>query len=449
MATIAKTNSQIAVNAAKLDAKDPIPLETGGRGYSLLQGRQYVPFFDNGNNFFQVLTEASLLSPTNIACVNSKTKFSIGMGLMLMDEVEDTEFKKWAKSVNKKGESFNEIISGAFNHRYNVGNLFVEIVRIKIGSTRYIKLFLKNYNDCRLETPKEGEDDIPTHVIVSQRFRKKGSWTIGSDNLISIPLYTGEPDQKWYKDEKGYEHAIIHVKNKMPGYDYYGMPSNVACLPQQILEYKMSRYNMDNFDNNLVIGGLIVLQGNMSPDESKKVAKEITTAHTGDGKRGKYVILSSENGVENSKVINFEQNKEYDYINGSKRVEEQILLANEWSKALIDPTVGGIGNSGKQIRDLYETKMNTVIKPEQQYIIEKLVQPIMAICDQWMGTKWSAYNFGFDSIPILGIGSDVDANAVLTVNEGREILGYEAFGGEAGQQRIKDSKQLNLNVGNA
>lgn len=445
MSSTAEAKQTVIVNAVKLDAKTPIPLETNGNGYITKKGRKYVPFFDNGDNFFQILLEANLLSPTNLACVNSKTKFSIGQGWQLLDGKEDAKLVEWAKSVNKKGQSLNDILKGIFNNRYSCGNSFIEIVKTKVGSSKYIKVFLKNYVDCRLTMPEAEDDDIPTSIFVSKNFRKKGVYTMVDDKeYVEIPIYTGEKNQEWYKDEKGNEHIIIHLKNEMSGYDYYGMPSNVACLPQQILEYKMSRYNLDNFDNNLVIGGLIVLQANMGPEESKKVAREITGAHTGDGKRGKYVILSSENGVENSKVINFDQNKDYDFINGSKRVEEQILLSNEWSKVLIDPQSGSMGNSGKQIRELYETKMNTVIRPEQAFVIEKFLQPLMAICDEWTGSKWKDYQFGIKNIPVLGISNEIDVNSVLNINEGRVALGYQELEGEAGKGRIKESKQLNL-----
>lgn len=437
--------SSAIVNAVKLDAKTPIPVETNGKGYGIRTGRKYVPFFDNGDNFFQVMLEACLLSPTNMSCINSKTKFAIGQGLHVMKDKVDADFDKWRKRVNKKGQTLNDILKMVFNNDCNAGNSFIEIVKVKVGTSLFVKLFVKNYIDCRLAAP-ENDDDIPTHVIVSTNFRKKGVWSMGDDKqYVKIPLYTGEPNQEWLKDGDT-ERAIIHFKNEVSGYDYYGMPSNVSSLPQQILEYKFSRFNLDNFDNNLTIGGLIVLQANMSGDEAKKTAREITKAHTGDGERGKYVVLSSEHGIENSKIIPFDQHKEYDFIEGSKRIESQILLANEWSKALIDPEAGGLGNSGKQIRELYETKMNTVIAPLQARVIEKVLIPILTVCDEVMKTKFTQLEFGFKNLPVLGITNDVDANAVLTVNEARALLGYAPLTGDEGNRLVKQTNNLKIST---
>lgn len=440
-----ETKKGAIINAVKLDAKTPIPLETNGKGYAITKGRKYVPFLNSSDNFFQILLEANLLSPTNLACVNSKTKYSIGKGWYLTDKKEDKDLQAWAKRVNPRGQNLNDILKSVFNNMYTTGNSFINIVITKVGSTKFVNLYVKNFIDCRVKTPDENGDDIPTHVIVSKNFRKKGTWNLADETqFVEVPIYTGDPKQKGFMDKAGNEHFMIHLKNECSGYDYYGMPSNVACLPKQVLEYKMSRFNLDNFDNNLVIGGLIVLQGNLTSDESTKTAREITKAHTGDGERGKYVILSSENGIENSKVINFDQNKEYDFIAGTKSVSDTIYDSNEWSKALINPDAGGLGNSGKQIRELYESKMNTVIGPEQARVIEKVLGPIMEMCKRVQGKNWTEYGFGFENIPVLGITNEIDVNAVLSVNEGREALGYPALEGEAGSVRIKENKQLNL-----
>ena len=422
-------------NAVVLDAKTPIPIETGGIGFTTKAGRRYVPFFDNGDNFFQIMLEAMLLSPTNLACVNSKTKFSIGRGLMLMD-AEDKELNEWAKKINKRCDTLNDVLRKTYNGYWGAGNVFIEVIRTRVGSTPYVKVYARNHVDCRLKTPEN--DDIATHVIVSKEFRRKGIWNLKDEDGIEIPIYNGESSQKWYKSDQG-EHIMIHLKHEVSGYDYYGMPSNIACLPQQILEYKMARHNLDDFDNNLQIGGVIAIEGNMSPDEAKKLGKNIIMQHSGDGKRGRYIILSSENGISNTKIIPFDKSKDYDFINGSKRIEEQIFLSNEWSKALIDPQSGGIGNSGKQIRELYETKMNTVIGPVQQLVIEKVLTPIMGICSDHMKKKWADYEFAMNNIPVLGIGNDIDANAVLSINEGRQAIGYEETDQLDGNTRIKTS----------
>lgn len=445
----------VVVNSAKLDAKTPIPIEeTNGRSFLMIRkGRKYVPFFDRGDDFFSTLLTAGLLSPTNFGCVNSKTKYSIGRGLMILDgdeKKEDKEFKKWARVVNKRGESLNEVLKKVFNNYYSSGNSFIELVRFTVGKKKYFKVFVRNYLDCRLvmaDPDDDDNDDTPQSVFISKRFRKKGVWTMSSnDDVVELPIWNGDPKQKWKKCEDKTERIIIHVKQSVSGYDYYGLPSNVASLPQQILEYKGARFNLDMFDNNMVVGGVVFLQGDLTDDESKKMSRKINEAHTGDGNRGKYVLLSSQDGAANSKVEDFNVSKDFDYVEGDKRLEEKIIFANEWSKALIDPQSSGLGsNSGKQIREIYETKMNTVIEPEQEYILEKFIFPLLDEAGKWLGNNFGDLEIGIDNIPALGIANEIDANAVLTVDEGRGALGYpEHENAEIGERIIDANKQLKL-----
>lgn len=438
-----KEERKTIVNAAKIDATNPIPLETKGKGFYLVKDNLYVPFLDKKDNFFQILLEANLLSPTNLSCVNSKTKFSIGKGLLIDGTVINTKFDNWSKSVNNRNESLNTILKEVFTNLYTCGNCFVEIARKKLGSTYIVYIYVRNIIDCRLVLSEDPGKDYCTHVIISQKFRAGKKWSkLNEEEYVKMPIYTGAKDQKWYKDKAGVEHVILHMKNKMAGYDYYGLPSNVSCLPQQILEYKMSRYNLDSFENNLVVGGIIFLEGNFTDSEAELLANKIKKTHTGDGNRGKFVVLASEQGIANSKVAQFTNNKEYEYINGSRRVEEQIIFANEWSKSLIDPQANGLGDNGKQIREIYEAKMNIVIAPEQQAVKEQVLNPILKIYDECTGSDFSTYNYKFDQLPFLGLSTQIEPELVLTVNEGRKAINYPEMVGEEGQKRIKTSSDV-------
>lgn len=431
---------EAAVNVVKLDAKNPIPIETEGKGYIISRGRKYAPFLDDKDNFFQIILEAGLLSPTNRSCVNSKSKFSIGKGIVSKNE--DELFKQFSKKVNAYGQSLSKLLKKIFTGYFSCGNVFVNLVKVTVGKKVTVHAYVKNHMDCRLLLPEKGTG-LPTQVVISKNFRRKGTWNLTDESEYSIVnLYNGDPAQKWTKLPDGNEHLIIHLKHEEEGYDYYGMPSNIACLPQQILEYKMARANLDNLDNGLAVGGLILLSGNLSSDEAKLTAQKITNAHAGDGKRGKYVVLAAE-GNENSKVIPFDNTKEYDYVEGDKRVEEKILFANEWSKTLIDPSSSGL-NSGKFIRELYGTKMNTVISPVQSFVIDEFLMPYLTIVDSMQGTKFAQQEYMFANLPILGIANEVDVNSVITVDEGRAMLGLAELGTPEGKQIVKQKTNSNV-----
>ena len=83
-------------NVETLDVKNPIPFEPSGESSAFhfsARNKKYLPFLEPKDNFFQLLLEAKLLSPTNSSCVNSKTNFCIGNGIYFKDEKQsDKEF---------------------------------------------------------------------------------------------------------------------------------------------------------------------------------------------------------------------------------------------------------------------------------------------------------------------------------------------------------------------
>jgi capsid portal protein len=212
------------------------------------------------------------------------------------------------------------------------------------------------------------------------------------------------------------------------GYDYYGMPSNVACLPQQVLEYKAARYNLDEFDNNMVIGGVIVLQGNLTQEEANKLGKNIVQQHSGDGKRGRFAILSSENGIDNTKIEQFEKREDGNFIEYDKHISQKIIAANNWDPLLagFSDGTGKLGNGGNAfIRSIYDIKQNTVIEPMQNYVIEKFLNPLFQICDGWMNTQFSKHDVGIKSKSPISFLGDITINAIVTVDEARQEFGMQ------------------------
>ena len=431
-------------NSVTLDAKNPLPIEFNSSIFTSLKGKRYVPFLNPTDNFAQLLTEAKLLSPTTLSCVSSKAQYCVGKGLMFKDvEVgkEDPVFKAWAANVNRKQQSLNDIIKGAFDARFSTGNPFIQVVRGKVGGKKFVRLYLRNTMDCRLSYPDD--DDICNSVYISKYFRKLGIWGLNLTKTEEIPIYSPNMfDNPWARDEKGNEHTIFHLKNEVSGYDYYGMPSNIASLPQQILEYKNARYNLDNFENNLVIGGVMVVKGAMTDDEAKKVGKDIIYQHTGDGKRGRWVILSSESGLgDGVQIEEFTKQEEGSFIETDKHNAEKLFMSNQWNKLLIGGSEQksiGQGNSA-YIRSVFDIANSTVITPEQETMIEKFINPLFQICDEWMGTDWSKQEVGFRVLQPVSFLGDINVNSIITVDEGREIIGKDKIGGEKGDAIIAPS----------
>lgn len=441
-------------NHTTLDAKNPIPFEPTGDSMAFLfsgKKQKYIPFLAPKDNFFQLLLEAKLLSPTNNSCVNSKAHYCSGNGFIFNDDVNEeliTQFEAWSKRVNKKGQNFLKVVKSVFVNHFTVGNNFLEIIRGKVGSTHFIKVVNRPFLDCRLSEPDE--DDISTDVIISKKFRSKNAWNLVENQVVRLPIYYGQDLKtfKWHKDSKqGTEHCIIHLKNEVSGYEHYGMPDNVSSLPWQIMEYKSARYNLDNFENNLVIGGVVFVSGNLSNDEAKDVGKDIIYSHTGDGKRGRWAVVSGQNiDAAKSGIQSFDTHKEGSYIELDNNTVKKIIDSNNWDAALFGQhNTTGLGNGGfAYMNSIYEIKKETVIKPTQTTIINDFIKPFFEIYDNWCNTKFSDLKIAFKEVrPVTVVGA-ISVNKIITKDEGRKILGWDALEDEeTGKSMIEDTKRTN------
>ncbi|WP_313215011.1 hypothetical protein [Soonwooa sp.] len=435
-------NENITSNVATLDVANPIPFEPTGTSAAFLsfsKKRRYLPFLEPKDNFFQLLLEAKMLSPTNSSCVNSKTNFCIGKGVYLK-ESEDSDFKKFIKRVNNKGQNLNKVLKSVFSNHFSFGNNFVEVIRGSIGAKKFVYLINRPILECRLSEPNE--DDICETVFISKKFKRKGAWTLKEDEAVELPIYYGDEDMEWFTDESGFEHCIIHIKNEFSGYDHYGMPDNVSSLPWQILEYKTARYNLDIIENNLIVGGIVFLEGNVSQEEGKKVGQDIIYSHTGDGKRGRWTVVTGGKGIANSSLQQFNTGGEGSFLKLDENVESKIIDSNNWDSALYGQHQStGIGNGGfAYLSAVFETKNKTVIEPTQNLIKEDLLNPFFEIYDNWMGTKFSDLEIEFKTVSPVSFAGELNINNILTKDEGREIIGKEKIGNDKGGEFIGNSK---------
>ncbi len=436
---IVQQQSLAVSNEAKLDVVNPIPFEIKGNSsvFELFaDNRKYIPFLNPKDNFFSVLQEASILSPTSSACINSKVFFCSGNGIRIKDADKSTEkaFKDFQKRINNRRQTFGAVLDRIFSNYFRVGNVFIELVKIEVGSTKKLHAYVRSFLDCRLGRPDE--NDIPQTVVISSKFRSGGDWTIDSNNSVELPIYNGS-DTKWLKGPKGSEHCVIHIKNEMDGYDYYGAPENVSSLPWQILEYKGARYNLDNFENNMVIGGVVVLEGSFTDAELTKAGKRLVDQHTGDGKRGRWAVFGNKKG--GATIQNFQKQSDGDFLKLDENAEQKIIDSNNWDSALYGQNQSkGLGNGGNAyLRSIFKIKHKTVVEPTRAVITEEFIEPFLQIHDEFCGSKWSQEDLEFVSIDIEDLVEDIDINSVITVDEGRAKLGFDDLKGLEGKKIIK------------
>jgi hypothetical protein len=431
-ATTSKSKAVVA-NSISLDPKNPIPLDYGADTFQVVLGKRYIPFLGNEDRMPNVFWESRLLSTTQNACISTIAQSCVGEGLQVTN-VElakvDPEFFLWASEINTEGQSLNELCRTAIDALLTDGNSWPEIVKGKFGGKAFVKAYLHTTMICRLSNPDDKTGKI-TSVVKSQQLAKprNGMLTARSLKAVTIPLYSSNSlDQKavWLDTEKdGFLHTMIHLKNEIPGVPYYGLPKSVASLRYQIIEGKAAQYNIDQFDNNMVLSALLIFKSAMSETEAAEAAKEIIKTHTGQGKQGRVGVVSSEGGIDDFTYQPLDTQRDGSFDTLDKRVEQKIITSHGWDAVLAGISRdSAFGNGSQYVRAVYDIKKAMVLKPQAQYIIDKLIKPLVAIAaDEMNKPEWKKYAFEFKYALPFSLISDIEVNNVLTKDEGRKILG--------------------------
>lgn len=434
MQQFANTNSKVGKtyisNRVDLSASQPIPFEGNSSAFSYLNDTRYIPFLAGGKNYDQyakMLLEARLTSTTHNACITTKKDYCAGDGFRHKEGKElDPRFVEWLGSLNLKNESATEINKQSFEAFFTFGNCPIELVRFTVGGVRYFYIYTHNLLKWRLLTP---ENDIVTGAITSPLFVRQNDYIITEEQLKEakqLPLYNPKNSDKnnWKKFPDGSERTMIWYKNSVSGFEHYGLPSSVSSIIYQILEYKGARYNLDNFENNMVVAALLILQGNLSQQEANRIAKNLIDVHVGDGNRGRVMAVASEEGVDKTQLHQLETTKDGSYVEADGLWTQKIIQANQWDAILagiVSPSTLGKGSGF--LTKIKEHINNTVITPAQNDSYGKVWRHVFREAKAWMGFNIDENEIEIsNTIDISGL-TDIDITPAVTRNEARVAKG--------------------------
>lgn len=443
---VAKSTRRPVVDKLELSPSTPIPFE-GGRGFTFVDTTEYLPFLSDNDGYAQLLLEARLLSDTNNACITTKRDYCAGSGFQYTNSEKklSKKIKDWLKVMNRKNETSTEINKKLFESHFTWGNTPVELVRFSLLGKKRLFVYVHNFLEWRLCAPNS-EDEV-TEAIQSKLFLKTDYRLTEDDwkKVKKLPIYNPLlPDRKnWKKGEDGTERTLIWYKNPVSGFNHYGLPSNVASLIYQVLEFKGARFNLDNFDNNMVVSAILALKGNLSQTEANRIGKKAIAAHTGDGKRGRVMVVASEEGIDGSDLHNLQTHKEASYTDADEIWVQKIILANAWDSVLAGIlSASTMGKGTGFLAKILEIKQKTVIKPAQRDLLEKVWIPIFDIANKWLDL---GIDSDIDSIEIknstdISALTDVDITPAVKVDEVRDAKGLSKLGGKKGEQLLGEVK---------
>ena len=414
-------------NKISLDPQNPIPIQYGSDSFAYVRGKKYIPFLGKDNNLPNLLLEARLTSNTQNSCISSIAASVIGNGITVLEvERPDVQLFEWMKCVNNEQDSFDDILYGIIDGERGQGNQFIEVVRGKLGTTPFMKIYLHPLQYCRFEEP-EKIGTQPTHVLISKLFARRGS-RVSVDSADRVPMWSPNPLDKeicWVKDEEGNFRTMLHFKNKVSGIDSYGLPASISSLRQQVIEGKLAQHNLDNLENNMVMGGMLMFKSAMTAEEALENAERIMLSHIGEGKTGRIAVISSESGLDDVKWEEYNTQREGSFIEFDKRIEEKIISANNWDGVLCGISRGGsLGNGSSYLRSIWDAKEASLLNPLRRRLTDKVVMPLMKIyADVFSNKVIVNYKFWFNSAMPFSFLGDIDPEQFMQVSEARDLAG--------------------------
>ena len=249
------------------------------------------------------------------------------------------------------------------------------------------------------------------------------------DDLRKYPLY---PNFEAHPDEAGVEYSILHIKNHYPNFNYYGIPAYISAALHCELEYRIAKYNQSQFDNGFMPSAFMQLFGASTTEDAEAAVAAIEEKYQGTGNNSKLILQVLSDPAMKANIEILQDIKEGSWLELGQIARENIITAHEWSQALAGLSTAGTLGSNQQIRSEFEIITNTVIDPIQNQILSQWLNKTLLEAGEFEGK-----DFGNNQIDILNntpvsFAGDLAVSQVLTVDEQRDVLGYEPLENQGG-----------------
>ena len=391
--------------------------------------QKWIPFFQDSDNIYvNDLAKRARRSSTHSSIVNQKITFIKGKGFTFKVDGENVgyeelpnDFKEWCNEVNPEGDSLYDVFSDLIQSYVITGNAYPYIKK----SGDYTALYC--YDATTVRKGKNG--DI---AYLSNFWRD-----IELSNTPSAQYPVTELD---FFDGTNQKEFLIHIMRKYPEFNFYGLPDYVGALDWIDIEYRMSKYNIDKFDNGFFPSVLIQMFGEV-PDgmNAQQYVEKIKDKFTGEANNDKFLVELLDSPEQAASIKEFERERDGEFMELSQLTTKAIITAHRITPSLAGIETGGKLGSNQQLKDEYDKFMNSVVIPDFQEPLLKVLNRIIK-----RDTKYSNIELGILNVSPVGDSAKVDLNAVVTINEARKMLGLDALEDERGEQFVNENAVQNI-----
>ena len=351
----------------------------------------FIPFGED-NLFPQFLAEVKRQSPTHRAILGQKKILSMGKNFFS----ENAAVQEFIEDVNT-GESMREVYGRIIDDYYSFGNAYMQIVQHEGG----INLFHIDATKCRISKNQE-------HIYIHPDWAVYGST---KEDTAIVPVYPNFENNT----------SILQFKDYEATFNYYGLPDFVAALEWLAIDWELQNYNHTKFKNNFTPSAIVEINGDMGEEEAEKLVKDAQEKWTGRNNNSKILFLVKNGDTSPANVTLLSDSKDGSFMELQKLTSQNIITSHRWQPAMSGIVSSGkLSSTGNEIRVAWEMVMGTIIKDVESLVFGRIQR---VIHEQ---TNLDISDFEIIYEPPVSFLSDIVPSQVLTINEQRLVLGFEA-----------------------
>lgn len=365
-----------------------------------------VPFHEGADATLDLFELCTLLSPTNGGIITTIRDFVLGGEFEVIrkkraglarhkEDMEEVEVSReesyaywdWVEEVIP-GEELLQVATEIFDNFKQYGNAFVEVV---VGHSMGDDIATIRSHDapyCRYLSTLPGENKV---VLISPEWSDA---YITKYPPIAITRYP-----QWTEEDTGVKRTIIHLLNKVPKYDWYGMPDWIVGLYSAYQEIQMGEYGSDEYANRLTAQVIVettdpaaTLDEEVAEDDpylDMQEAMEYLFSNK-HGERRRFLHRSKDTQTEQMNVWFVPSNHDHEFHQFMSEVtEKQLMKAHSWHPMLMLTQPGRLGNSS-EFKQVLRLKHQTVVRKYQKKIGQVLDLAFRLIEEHRGGTTWTS-----------------------------------------------------------
>lgn len=354
-----------------------------------------------------------------------------------IDDQEVKELDEFLGDINLEEESLIEVGAKGMNDFMALGNGLYEMVRGKDNDGKFFYLNHWDASKVRIlpEKTKGGKITRNRQVGLNEDWASDEQ----GKNATKVTVYP-----HWIKMDDGTERSVIHVKDYMRGFKYWGVPSWWSVKRWVELEYRVAAYNVFKFVNGYMPSAIVQFFGAKNKTEAQSIVDRAKKAFTDTGNNSKifFQVLSDEKYKANVQVI--ADKNEGSFMELTKLAVQRVVTGLEWAMSIVGvETSGKLGNN-QQVKREYERVNNMVIEPMRDMFLKKVVNVVVSEAAEYLEKKgWQEFVVGFGNNSIYSLQDSIDVNSVAGLNEKRRMLGLNEFNEDEKNEFFNEKSKMN------